>query len=410
MQAAEDPDGEGPGGGWPGRELLQPVTEAELRRAVGRPPVTGAWHPGEPVGHRRFAHVGALDTEFGERIDDVRIAYETWGRLSPDQDNAVLVFHALTGDSHAAGGMLPGHRGAGWWNGQIGPGLAIDTDRYFVLCANILGGCQGTTGPSTFTRDGRPWGSRFPYITIRDMVHVMKRLADQLGIEHWHTAVGPSMGGMQALEWAVEYPDSIDNLIVIACPAATSADRIAANTIQIDLIRNDPDWLGGDYYDLPPGRGPWRGMALARRLAMTTYRTAEEFNSRFDRRPQSELSPYGGGGRFAIESYLDVQGNRFTRRFDAGTYVTLEFAINSHDVARGRGTLADVLSTVPAKALVIGVDSDRLYDIEEQRRIARFLPGHLGGRQAVAIHSPYGHDSFLIEREAIGRQLRRVLG
>lgn len=399
-------------GEWRGEadnSLYSPITDRVLRHSLGKPPVTGAWLVGDPPGRRQFVHVGGQQLEFGGAFDNVRVAYETWGELNADRSNAVLVLHALTGDSHAAGVRELGHKTAGWWDAQIGPGRPIDTDRFHVVCANILGGCQGTTGPSTTRPNGRPWGSQFPYISIRDIVTTARNLTDTLGIDRWHTVIGPSMGGMQALEFAIMFPDRLERVAVLAAPSVTSADRIAVNTVQVDMIRSDPDFEGGDYYDLPAGRGPWHALALARRVAVTSYRSAEEFNTRFGRKAQSGVSPLGRGGRFAIESYLDFHGNKFTRRFDANSYITLLEAMNSHDVGRDRGGVAPALGRITAKALVVGIDSDRLYGIEEQDAIVAGLHTHIAGERAVRVHSPYGHDSFLIEVEAVGEQLRRIL-
>lgn len=390
-------------------DLFSPVTDRMIARVAGKPPVTGAWLVGDPPGRRQFVHVGKQDLEFGGHLDCVRVAYETWGEPNADRSNAVLVLHALTGDSHVAGVRELGHHTAGWWADQIGPGRPIDTDRFYVVCANVLGGCQGTTGPSTMRPSGQPWGSQFPYVSIRDIVHASHNFSTTLGIDRWHTVIGPSMGGMQALEWAIMYPDDVERLVVIAAPAVTSADRIAVNSVQVDMIRSDPDYLGGDYYDLPEGRGPWHSLALARRVAVTSYRSAEEFNTRFGRSAQSGVSPLGKGGRFAIESYLDFHGNKFTRRFDANTYITMLEAMNSHDIGRDRGGVVEALGSITAKSLVVGIDSDRLYGIDEQHAIVAGLRTHIAGDEAVVVHSPYGHDSFLIEREAIGAQLERIL-
>ncbi|MCP1502249.1 homoserine O-acetyltransferase [Curtobacterium herbarum] len=383
------------------------VPGAELG-TLGKPPVTGAWRPGDPPGARRFASLGEQFVR-GGRIPSVRVAYETWGTLSPAADNAVLVFHALTGDSHVAGPPGPGHRTAGWWGDVVGPGRAIDTDRWFVVAPNMLGGCQGTTGPSSLSPDGVEWGSRFPFVTIRDQVATQLRLADRLGIDRFAAVVGGSMGGMHALEAAITAPDRVARLAVLASTAQTTADQIAANSLQRAAIQMDPGYAGGDHHDAEPGEGPHRGLALARRMAMMTYRASDELNGRFARSWQSDVSPLGDDGRFSVESYLDFHGNKFTRRFDAASYVALTQAMDSHDVGAGRGGVAAALARVTARTLVVGVSSDRLFPVEDQHRIAAGVPDTLDGDHAAVITSEFGHDGFLIEHEAVGAHLRRLL-
>lgn len=385
------------------------ITEAQARSLLGKPPATGAWRAGDPAGGRRFLDIGPIDVEVGASLGAVRIAYETWGRLAPARDNAVLVLHALTGDSHLAGPDGDGHPTAGWWAGIVGPGLAIDTDRWFVVAPNMLGGCQGSTGPSSLAPDGSEWGPRFPFLTIRDQVAAQLAFADGLGIDRWACVVGGSMGGMHALEWAVTAPARVERLAILAAPPVTTADQVGLNSVQIEAIRTDPLFRGGDYYDAPDGGGPSRGLALARRMALLNYRSSTELNARFERSWQSGISPLGAGGRFAVESYLDFHGNKFTRRFDANSYITLVEAMNSHDVGRGRGGVAAALARVSARSLVVGIDSDRLFPVEGQREIARHLPNSLDGAVPVVLESGYGHDGFLIENDAVGDQLRRLL-
>ncbi|MFP3464511.1 homoserine O-acetyltransferase [Leifsonia sp. SIMBA_070] len=385
------------------------ITEAQARTLLGKPPASGAWKESDAAGDRKFAGIGAFAFESGESLPYVRIAYETWGELSPERDNAVLVLHALTGDSHAVGAAGPGHRTAGWWQGIIGPGKAIDTDRWFVVVPNMLGGCQGTTGPASLAPDGAEWGERFPFTTIRDQVNAQAVFADTIGIERWAAVVGGSMGGMQALEWAVTFPERVERLAVISAPPFSTADQIALNSVQIEAVRTDPLFRGGQYYDADDGDGPHRGLALARRMALLNYRSPSELNERFQRAWQSGISPLGGGGRFAVESYLDFHGNKFTRRFDANSYITLVEAMNSHDVGRGRGGIAAALSRVTARTLVVGIDSDRLFPVEGQERIAYHVPDTLDGRVPVVIRSDFGHDGFLIEDDAVSTQLRRLL-
>ncbi|HEX5859624.1 MAG TPA: homoserine O-acetyltransferase, partial [Microbacterium sp.] len=382
---------------------------ADARMLLGRPPATGAWRDGDPVGDRRFAAFGAFRTEGGDELPGFRLAFETWGELNAARDNAVLVLHALTGDSHVRGPAAPGHATSGWWDEIVGSGAPIDTDRWFVVAPNMLGGCQGSTGPASIAPDGYEWASRFPYLTIRDQVAAQARLADALGIDTWAAIVGGSMGGMHALEWAVGRPERVARVGILSAPPVNTADQIALNSVQLEAIHIDPRFQRGEYYDAADGDGPHRGLALARRMALLNYRSPTELNQRFQRSWQSSVSPLGDGGRFAVESYIDFHGNRFTRRFDANSYIRLVEAMNSHDIGRDRGGVEDALAGVTASALVLGIDSDRLFPIDGQHRIARGIPGALDGDRAVVIASDFGHDGFLIETSAVGAHLRRLL-
>jgi homoserine O-acetyltransferase len=336
----------------------------------------------------------------------VRLAYETWGRLAPDGSNAVLVLHALTGDSHVVGPAGPGHPTAGWWDGLIGPGRALDTDRWFVVAPNVLGGCQGSTGPSSIGPDGRRWGGSFPYLTQRDQVAAEADVADALGIGRWALVIGGSMGGMRALEWAVSHPERTQALLLLACPAAASAEQIAWANIQLHAIRSDPHWLGGDYHDAAPGHGPHAGLGLARRLAHVTYRSEPELQARFGRVPQGAENPWHNG-RYQVESYLDHHAAKLVRRFDAGTYTVLTEAMNSHDIGRDRGGTQAALRRVAARTLVAGVDSDRLYPLSQQAELAAGIPG---ADRLRVIESPYGHDGFLIETDQVAALVRELTG
>jgi homoserine O-acetyltransferase/O-succinyltransferase len=385
------------------------ITEANAKALLGKPPATGAWREGDPKGDRKFVSIGALALERGDELPGIRIAYETFGTLNSTADNAVLVLHTLTGDSHAVGDASLGHPTAGWWGGIIGPGKSIDTDEWFVVAPNMLGGCQGSTGPASSAPDGAEWGARFPFVTIRDQVAAQAAFSDAIGVEHWAAVIGGSMGGMQALEWAIGYPDRVERIGVLASPELSNADQIALNTVQLDAIQLDAKFAGGDYYNAPDGDGPYRGLALARRMALLNYRSPTELNDRFQRSWQSGISPLGSGGRYAVESYLDFHGNKFTRRFDANSYITLVNAMNSHDIGRDRGGVAAALSRVTARALVLGIDSDRLFPLSHQRLIASLLPGTIDGGEVVVISSPFGHDGFLIEDELVGAHLARLL-
>jgi homoserine O-acetyltransferase len=371
-------------------------------------PATGAWRPGDDPGRRAFARVfeGApLALELGGSFGPVTVAYETWGRPSAWRDNAVLVLHALTGDSHAAGDAGPGHPTPGWWGPLIGPGAAIDTDRWWVICPNTLGGCQGTTGPSSDAPDGRPWGPRFPIITTRDQVAVEAALADVLGIGRWAAVIGGSMGGMRALEWGVTHPHRVDRMIVLGCGAAATAEQIALCTVQARAIRLDPGFRGGDYYGLPPGEGPARGLGLARRIGHITYRSEIELQGRFGRQAQDDEDPLADG-RYAVESYLDHQAEKLVRRFDANSYVVLSRTMDHHDVGRGRGGIPEALSRVTARATIVAIDSDRLYPPRLQHELTTHLPGR---PELNIVTSPFGHDAFLIEAEQVAKYIRSGL-
>ncbi|MBX3194537.1 MAG: homoserine O-acetyltransferase [Microbacteriaceae bacterium] len=385
------------------------VTESNRRSLVGAPPASGAWRAGDAPGDRRFVSIGELPLEFGGVLPGVTIAYETWGTLNPSGSNAVLVLHALTGDSHVTGRAGPGHPTAGWWPGLVGEGRVLDPDEWFVIAPNMVGGCQGSTGPASIAPDGHEWGPRFPYLTIRDQVEAQRRFATALGIERFALVTGGSMGGMQALEWAAGSPERVERVAILAAPPVSTADQIALNSVQSEAIRFDPAFAGGEYYDAPDGAGPHRGLALARRMALLNYRSPTELNDRFERSWQSGVSPLGDSGRFAVESYLDFHGNKFTRRFDANSYLVLVDAMSSHDVGRDRGGVAAALEAATPHALVLGIDSDRLFPVPGQQEIARHLPGNIDGDDPIVITSPFGHDAFLIEDELVGAQLRRLL-
>jgi homoserine O-acetyltransferase len=355
------------------------------------------------VTDRRYADLGRIALELGGVLPSVRVAYETWGEARRDQHgkivNAVLVLHALTGDAHVVGGAGPDQPTPGWWDGLIGSDAALDPASWFVIAANVLGGCRGTTGPSSLAPDGRRWGSRFPRITVRDQVVVEARLADHLDVDRFALVVGGSMGGMRALEWAVGHPERVGSALVLATGAAATADQIGTQSAQILAITGDPTWLGGDFQTQPAGLG------LARRIAHLTYRTEGELDARFGRRPQAGEDPFGDG-RFAVQSYLDHHADKLVARFDAGSYVTLTDAMNTHDIGRGRGGVAAALAAITAPVVVGGIDTDRLYPLRLQAEIAA-LTSTCDGLEIV--ESPYGHDGFLIEIEAVGALVRQAL-
>ena len=278
---------------------------------------TGAWHAGLPSGTRKFLHFPAerpIALDNSKTLQDVTVAYETWGELNKDKSNAILLCHAWTGDSHAAGSAEEGTPTPGWWEGLVGPNCAIDTNKWFVVCTNSLGGCQGTTGPaSNHPQDGKPYGSRFPVITVRDMVRAQVRVSDMLGIDVWHSVIGGSMGGMQVLEWAITFPHRLRTAIPIATCLQATAQQIAWGAIGRRAIRLDPKWQGGDYYDAPIGEGPWQGLAIARMIAQVTFRSDNVFTDRFGRELADMDADYNGLGlwdKFEVENYLDHHGDK----------------------------------------------------------------------------------------------------
>lgn len=395
-----------------------PCREDELTEGSSRtnrsilPPASGALMPGDPLGDRRITRLQPdrrFALEAGGALAELNVAYETWGELDPDASNAVLICHALTGDSHAAGRRGPGHPAPGWWEGLIGPGRAIDTDRYFVVCSNVLGGCQGTTGPaSTDPATGRPYGSTFPQVTIRDMVRAQILLADHLGVYTWASVIGGSMGGMQALEWSVMAPDRVRSVVVASSTTAASAQQIAWSHIGRSMIRCDAGFLGGDYYDLAPGEGPHRGLELARQVAQVTYRSNEVYSERFGREPIAEMS-FGQDEVFTVEGYLEYHGRKLVHRFDANSYLHLNRAMDFHDLARGRGTMHDALRRITAPVLNVSVRSDSLYPPSQQHDLHDGVL-EVGGRSTfIDLDSPHGHDGFLIETAKLGPSVRKFL-
>jgi homoserine O-acetyltransferase len=345
-----------------------------------------------------------LILEYGGQLQHVAIAYETYGELNAAGDNAVLVCHALTGSAHAAGYH---HRQEvpGWWDPLIGPGKAIDTDRYFVISSNVLGGCYGTTGPSSIDpTTGRPYGIDFPRYTVRDMVEAQKRLIDALGVRSLKTVIGGSMGGMQVLEWAALYPELVRSMVPIAVGPQHSAWAIGLNEVARRAITSDPTWQGGRY---PLGKQPETGLGLARAIAMLSYRSFDSFESKFGRDRATEANPADLlSVSFEIESYLSYQGVKLVKRFDANTYLYITKAMDDFDLGEKRTHIREVLATMKMPALVMGITSDVLYPEVEQRQLVEQLPD----ASYVRINSPHGHDAFLIEFPQVSAHLRRFLG
>jgi homoserine O-acetyltransferase len=377
------------------------------------PPVTGAWKPGDPVGNRRFHTIATtrpLALDGGGRLSDITIAYETWGRLDADAANAILVCHAWTGDSHVIGPSGHGHPSSGWWEGVVGPGLGLDTDRYFVVCANVIGGCQGSTGPASIEPStGMPYGSRFPVITIRDMVRVQSALTEHLGIGQWLTVVGGSMGGMQALEWAITFPDRVRSIVPIATSLQHTAQQIAWGAVGRRAIKLDPKWRGGDYYDAAPGDGPHEGMAVARQVAQITFRSDEVFTDKFGRDVADRREGFELWQRFEVERYLDHHGDKLVARFDANSYLLISKAMDLHDVGRGRGGVERAAARIKVPTLALGIWSDVLYPSYQQREIVELVARSGVPAQYVDIDSPHGHDSFLIDVDQVSLALSTFL-
>ncbi len=374
-------------------------------------PVTGAWRPGDPPGRRKFASLfrarrdkqSGLRLEAGGHLSEVTVAYETWGKLNTTASNAVLVLHALSGDSHVSGPVEPGHPSPGWWGPLVGPGAPIDTSRYFVVCPNVLGGCQGTTGPSSWARDGRPYGSRFPVVTVKDQVAVERALASELGIETWYAVLGGSMGGMRAIQWAVDFPAKVERAVVVATGAAASAEQIALCWLQNQAIRLDPDFRDGDYYDAEGG--PVAGLVIARGIGHLSYRSEVELQRRFANNAQDHEAPLSKG-RYAVESYLEHHGEKMIGRFDANSYLVLSEAMNHYDLGRGYGGAREALSRVRAQVTIAGISSDRLYPLRLQWELVQLL-GCVDDVRV--IDSIVGHDAFLVEHQAMGNVIREAL-
>jgi homoserine O-acetyltransferase len=342
-----------------------------------------------------------LHLEAGGRLDQVAVTYETYGTLDAHGGNAVLVCHALTGSAHAAGRHAPGEV-PGWWDPLIGPGKALDTRELYVVCSNVLGGCYGTTGPTSLDpHSGHPYGPTFPRFSVRDMVEVQRRLLERLGIGRLRAVVGGSMGGMQALEWAASHPERVGSLVAIGIGARHSAWAIGLNEVARRAIAADPAFFGGRYR---ADRQPETGLGLARAIAMLSYRSFDSLEAKFgrERRPAEEA---GLEASFEIASYLRYQGVKLAQRFDANTYIGLTRAMDDHDLSSGRGPLRSVLAGMRMPSLVMGIPTDVLYPEVEQRQLVEGLPDAAYAR----IVSPHGHDAFLIEFSQVAAHLRRFM-
>lgn len=339
--------------------------------------------------------IGGFEPELGGSLAEVTLAYETWGELNAAADNAVLVAHALTGDSHASEAPSPEHRRGGWWEPMIGPGKAIDPDKYFVICSNVLGGCSGSTGPASVDPEtGRPYGMRFPVVTIRDMVRAQKRLLDDLGVNKLALVIGGSIGGQQALEWAVEFPDFVDRAVPVAATGALGPQGLGMSEIGRRAIMADPNWQDGDYYDT--GKRPDDGLEIARMVGMMTYQSTagqwERFGRRLASRPPIHREQ---GGRFEIESYLQYQGRDLTSRFDANSYLYLLRAMDLYDVSNGYKSDEEAYSQVKADLHFVGITSDWLFPAAEVKESAERAAQAGANATYSEIDTKSGHDAFL---------------
>uniref|UniRef100_A0A7C2K081 Homoserine O-acetyltransferase n=1 Tax=Schlesneria paludicola TaxID=360056 RepID=A0A7C2K081_9PLAN len=361
-----------------------------------------------------FAPPNPLVLESGEQFGPITVAYETYGELTERRDNAIFVCHALTGDAHVAGRHTPDDRKPGWWDPLIGPGRALDTTKYFVICANVLGGCQGTTGPMSINpATGRPYGARFPFITVGDMVAVHRELVRKLGIEQLLGVIGGSLGGMQVLDWAARFPDSLRSAICLAAAAKLSAQGIAFNAVGRRAITVDPNFHNGDYYSANGPRkhgedGPRYGLALARMVAHITYLSELSIERKFGRRLQhSDQFAYQlqQETEFQIESYLHYQGKRFIERFDANSYLYLTRAMDYFDLAAKHGSLEQALGRTDARFLVTSYNTDWLFPSSQSREIVTSLVKTGRHVTYLELESVFGHDSFLIEIEQLAELL-----
>ena len=350
-----------------------------------------------------------LELECGRTLTPVIQTYETYGELSPERDNAILIFHALSGDAHVAGYHSPQDTKPGWWDCLVGPGKPFDTDKYFVICANVIGGCKGSTGPASINPStGTPYGLDFPMVTIGDMVKAQKRLIEHLGIDRLLTVTGGSMGGMLALDWAVRYPASTASVIAIATSARLSAQGIAFNEVGRQAIMADTNWQGGNY-----GKSaPQAGLAIARMVGHITYLSEEQMRAKFGRRLQNrDTFGYDFETEFQVESYLRYQGNKFVQRFDANSYLYITKAIDYFDLASTNGyrSLVEALEGVQSEFLIVSFSSDWLYPTAESKEIVKALQANGVPTTFLEIPNAYGHDAFLLPNETLAESVSGFL-
>ncbi len=359
------------------------------------------------VSPQDFTFNEGLKLQCGQLLAPITLRYETYGTLSPDAANAILIEHALSGDAHVAGYYSESDEKPGWWDTMVGPGKTFDTNKYFIVCSNVIGGCSGSTGPGSMNpATGTRYGMDFPFVTIADMVHAQKKLMDHLGIRKWLCVAGGSMGGMQVLRWALLYPDCMESIIPIATTSRISAQSIAFNWVGREAIMSDPEWNGGHYTDQPD-----RGLAIARMLAHITYLSEESMRRKFGRKLQSATDySFDFDKDFSVESYLEHQGMRFVDRFDANAYLYITRAIDYFDVAdKSNGDLAKGLAPIQCKTLVVSFSSDWLFPPEQSREMVRGMLKNGLDVTYCNIKSSYGHDAFLLEDDTLGRLISNFL-
>lgn len=359
------------------------------------------------VSPQDFTFNEGLKLQCGQLLAPITLRYETYGILSPNADNAILIEHALSGDAHVAGYYSESDEKPGWWDTMVGPGKTFDTNKYFIVCSNVIGGCSGSTGPGSVNpATGTRYGMDFPFVTIADMVHAQKKLMDHLGIRKWLCVAGGSMGGMQVLRWALLYPDCMESIIPIATTSRISAQSIAFNWVGREAIMSDPEWNGGHYTDQPD-----RGLAIARMLAHITYLSEESMRRKFGRKLQSATDySFDFDKDFSVESYLEHQGMRFVDRFDANAYLYITRAIDYFDVAdKSNGDLAKGLAPIQCKTLVVSFSSDWLFPPEQSREMVRGMLKNGLDVTYCNIKSSYGHDAFLLEDDTLGRLISNFL-
>ena len=355
---------------------------------------------------KNFHQIGSFEPELGGYLEEVTLAYETWGELDPSGENAILIVHALTGDSHCAGGISEAYKRGGWWDEMVGPGRLVDTDEHFVVCSNVLGGCSGSTGPASVDpATDYQYGMRFPIVTISDIVRAQKRLLDDLGVRKLEVVIGGSIGGQQALEWALKFPDFVEKAVPVAATGALGPQGLGMSEIGRRAIMADPNWQGGDYYGT--GKSPETGLAIARMAGMLTYQSAEGQWERFGREEATRPALYEEfGGRFEIESYLHYQGHDLTGRFDANSYLYLSRAMDLYDVAAGYEFEEEAYSRIEADILFVGISSDWLFPAREVRAAAELAKAAGAEAHYEEIESLNGHDAFLKDwdklRAAVG--------
>ena len=341
-----------------------------------------------------------LTLESGKKLGPITLAYETYGELNSKKTNAVLVLHALSGDAHAAGAN-------GWWDSLIGPNKGLDTNKYFVICSNVIGGCQGSTGPSSINpKTGKPYGTDFPLVTIGDMVQAQAHLIDHLGIEKLLSVIGGSMGGMQVLQWMVAYPERIQSAIPIATTMKHTPQQIAFNEVSRQAIMADPDWKSGHYYDLTV---PARGLAVARMIGHITYMSDASMAEKFGRRIREDTEPLKFGAEFEVEGYLRYRGDNFVKRFDANSYIYITKAMDYFNILNGNKKLGNIFKGLKAKVLVISFKSDWLYPSYQSQDIVKACKLAGVNTTYCEINSTYGHDSFLLETEQETQLIKHFL-